>query len=363
VDPDARPARVVYPFDVPLLLFAAAAYACSVAVGFPVSWRAVVDLRFDLAIIQSLVYYVPIFLLVRYARRRAAREDRSAAAVIRELARQLGARLRDWRAYYEVFRLVLAIKVLFLVHANLKARIYMINPRLYDLPLWELDRWLHLGWDPARDLPRSAAGAAIAPLIDFLYVVWYPVKIAGLAFFVFFAERRRAWHFMTAFVLLWAVGDALAILFPSLGPCYVDPALYRELGAPYAHELQAGLWRAYMETRTQPVGPAIYEGVAAFPSLHVGVVVLFSAFAWRNAVVFVPMAAFTLAVLLGSVLLGWHYAVDGYASAAVALAAYFGTRPLFAEPAPDEDDGDDGDDGGGVEDAAGPDGAGSPTPG
>ena len=36
------------------------------------------------------------------------------------------------------------------------------------------------------------------------------------------------------------------------------------------------------------------------------------------------MVAFAVVIMLGSVHLGWHYAVDGYFSAVVVLALWFG---------------------------------------
>jgi membrane-associated phospholipid phosphatase len=66
----------------------------------------------------------------------------------------------------------------------------------------------------------------------------------------------------------------------------------------------------------------IFFGVAAFPSLHVGFQVL--AFFWmrrlsRWGTLFGLLALFTL---IGSVVTGWHYLVDGLAGALLAWAAY-----------------------------------------
>ena len=41
------------------------------------------------------------------------------------------------------------------------------------------------------------------------------------------------------------------------------------------------------------------------------------------------MVVYCLAIQVGSVLLGWHYAIDGYFGALLALGIYFGTRPFF----------------------------------
>ena len=56
------------------------------------------------------------------------------------------------------------------------------------------------------------------------------------------------------------------------------------------------------------------------PSMHVGSTTLFAcyAFTWRRWAGWV-MVGFLVLILAGSVALGWHYAVDGYLGAAIAL--------------------------------------------
>ena len=76
--------------------------------------------------------------------------------------------------------------------------------------------------------------------------------------------------------------------------------------------------------------------IAAMPSLHVGAHALFAFWSWRHAR---PLAlVFILATFLtfvGSLVTGWHYAVDGYAGILLAFASY---RLAFAlERAPECD--------------------------
>jgi membrane-associated phospholipid phosphatase len=63
----------------------------------------------------------------------------------------------------------------------------------------------------------------------------------------------------------------------------------------------------------------VIAGIAAFPSLHVAVPALFVCAFPRWRFVWIP---FTAVTLIGSILLGWHYLIDGYAGVALAWASW-----------------------------------------
>lgn len=51
------------------------------------------------------------------------------------------------------------------------------------------------------------------------------------------------------------------------------------------------------------------------PSLHIAIAVLLALVGWRiNRFIGVLLTAYVFIILIGSIILGWHYAVDGYAS-------------------------------------------------
>ena len=101
----------------------------------------------------------------------------------------------------------------------------------------------------------------------------------------------------------------------------------------YAKGVSDYLWTFYQE-RSVGVG----SGISAFPSLHVAIAMLNALFvhelfgrlgrflAWSYL-------AFTM---FGSVYLGWHYAVDGYASIVLVIIIYWLGRKLI--PNCDEQD-------------------------
>jgi hypothetical protein len=76
-------------------------------------------------------------------------------------------------------------------------------------------------------------------------------------------------------------------------------------------ETQRGLWSAVANGRVVVGG-----GVSAFPSLHVALPLLGVCAGWREARWLAwALIAYAVVLWIGTVHLGWHYAVDGEASA------------------------------------------------
>jgi membrane-associated phospholipid phosphatase len=56
------------------------------------------------------------------------------------------------------------------------------------------------------------------------------------------------------------------------------------------------------------------------PSLHVTIATLMALLAWRyNRTAGIAFTVFTVVILIGSIMLGWHYSADGLAGIALAL--------------------------------------------
>jgi hypothetical protein len=171
--------------------------------------------------------------------------------------------------------------------------------------------------------------------IDFLYMAWF-----GLLFVFFFwaswsgarVLRQRA---LIAFLLMWiGGGTATAWLASSAGPCYyehvvagADPyapllarldAIGSEHGELKARFNQRGLWEI---RRADTWGH--FAGISAMPSLHVGVAVLLAVVAMqRSRVLGSILTAYAAVIQIGSVILAWHYAVDGYLGALLAVLCW-----------------------------------------
>ena len=90
--------------------------------------------------------------------------------------------------------------------------------------------------------------------------------------------------------------------------------------AVWALDAQELLWRNYAKG-----GMVAGSGISAMPSMHVAVATLFALVTWRvRRWLGVVMMVYAFAIMIGSVQLGWHYAVDGYLGAAGMIAIWWG---------------------------------------
>jgi membrane-associated phospholipid phosphatase len=77
-------------------------------------------------------------------------------------------------------------------------------------------------------------------------------------------------------------------------------------------DTQQLLWDGY-------TGKSGAIGISAFPSMHNASTLLFALATWkRSRGLGIAYGIYTVIILVGSVHLGWHYAVDGYAGLALA---------------------------------------------
>jgi hypothetical protein len=138
-------------------------------------------------------------------------------------------------------------------------------------------------------------------------------------------------QFLLAFALSWFLaGNVLAVVFSSAGPCYYgflfspDPYAAQMEYLRQVHSerslsailLQDRLWESYVATRGTNIG------ISAMPSMHVEIAVLMAIVAWHTRRwLGIAYTVFAGLVVIGSVHLAWHYAVDSVG--AIALAVLF----------------------------------------
>lgn len=155
--------------------------------------------------------------------------------------------------------------------------------------------------------------APILPALGLFYGLWHVAHLGGLLWVLHWRDERRGRHIIS-FMLTWSIGMAAAYVFSSMGPIFTgrfDPAIAPES----VRRTAAFLWNNY-----QSGSAAIGGGISAFPSMHVAIAawlaIVLRDRGWPGLGV-----AYLVAIFVCSIILGWHYAVDGVAGVAIALLA------------------------------------------
>ena len=231
-----------------------------------------------------------------------------------------------------ILLVVIAFPMLVSSLTILKTLLPFIVPYYLDTFFMELDKGLHFGYAPWEILQPIVGYPYITFAINVIYNFWFFMQLFVVIWQMFSLNRPRLrMQFLISYVLVWMVlGSFLAILLASAGPCYYssitnhpDPyvPLFQYLNS--VNDLLAGnglslwvldtqnyLWMHFVESTV-----GLGSGISAMPSLHVSVAVLLALVGWRaNRGLGIFFSLYALIIFIGSVHLGWHYAVDGYAS-------------------------------------------------
>jgi hypothetical protein len=224
-----------------------------------------------------------------------------------------------------------------------KSAIPLVHPYSWDVRLWSLGAWLHRG-QPDMLLAPVFGGPRTIVALDDLYDSWWYALFALLLWQVWQRDLAKAKRFLLAFALVWIVlGIFVATTFSSAGPCFAHlitgthryDALFARLNAANALsplealQAQAYLWTAHAHGIVPPGG-----GISAFPSLHVAGAVLGAlAVTERNRALGAVAWLYVMLIWIASIMLGWHYSVDGY-MAVLGVAACWSVAGWLTTPIP-----------------------------
>jgi membrane-associated phospholipid phosphatase len=224
-----------------------------------------------------------------------------------------------------------------------KSLIMHLNPYSADPALSAVDQALHFGHYPHEFLIGAFNSASLADLLDGFYLLWFPVMFTANAWCIFFErDDNRRMRFLWASFLCGIIGgNLMAVLLSSVGPIYFG-AYYPDIVNPYAAFIASlqgvdlkviGVSAALLSVVQNPAFPD-FNSISAMPSMHVTVAWTIGLYAWSihrfaGALAF----AFAAIILLGSVYLGWHYAIDGYAGILLATLVWWGCGKKYAKKA------------------------------
>lgn len=254
----------------------------------------------------------------------------------RALMRIAGAYLSDQNLIANAVNGLAAMIVFAAGFGILKGAIAIMAPFHWDATFAMWDRALHFGYAPHEWLWWIIESPLAVWLINIAYNLWF-VVLAGAMLQASIARRdtHTRHQFMVSLILVWVLaGFFVAMGFSSAGPCYFERlglgtdfrplmdalAAANERFPIWALPTQDILWSGYTGASTGSVG------ISAFPSVHVATAVLIAIYACRQSVALgAALWAFAAVIMVGSVVLGWHYAIDGYAGAILAIAIWKAT--------------------------------------
>lgn len=232
--------------------------------------------------------------------------------------------------------IVIGMPVFAATFTVVKKSIPIFAPFTWDVTFEKWDRWLHGGFAPWELIHPMLGSPGITYGINWAYNIWFYVLAVIWAYQAFSQrdDRLRQQFFLTLFLGWILLGNVAAMLFSSAGPCFFgdvtglpDPFLplmrylndANQVHPIWALEAQGALLQAYT---MQGVSAGV--GISAMPSMHVAIATLFALVCWRiQRWLGVAMTIFAMVIMIGSVHLGWHYAIDGYFGALGMIAIWW----------------------------------------
>lgn len=312
-------------------LFALATYCAASVLSYGVlAWGDVVSVYLHLGILAASAGIVAVIVQCTLQARRTGASP----------LRQVGQRLRDLRFWAWLTVPALIAPIFMASFTITKILIGRTVGFTWDPFFADLDAAI-FGTDPWRLVHAALGGPLVATVLEAFYIGWGAVGIFSMPLVIALASRDHTARFLIALLLTWAIAGLLfAAMFASAGPCFaylfapelgarfqplidrLDLLLGRDSALHYTQAYLAANWNAPVAVKG--------GGISAFPSVHVGVVVLYVIAAWRQPRLRAAAIGFAVMIAIGSVYFGYHYAVDGLASIGIAYGAWIAAGKIVA---------------------------------
>jgi membrane-associated phospholipid phosphatase len=180
-----------------------------------------------------------------------------------------------------------------------------------------IDAWLaaadrHLGLSCVDLTAAMAAVPGLTLVLAVLYALSIPLILISVVALAFLGREQRAWELCAAFAFCMVVATVTSAIFPAVGAFE-----YLPVPADIQARLPNGAGDYHLEMFYQLRAASSYElnpfrlqGLVTFPSFHTAMA-LMTAAAWRDdRRLRWPMFLWNAAVIVSTVPLGGHYAID-----------------------------------------------------
>lgn len=207
---------------------------------------------------------------------------------------------------------------------NLKSFVPFVNSRLWDRELAGFDQFLFLGHDPATLLHQLLGTGWAAHVMSFIYIAWIVFVPFSLVIALVWSRNVTggAWY-VTAVAVDWVLGAATYFAVPTVGPIYAKPSLFTDLADTSVGRLSANMLADRQDVLADPFATPAVQTIAAFASLHVGIMVTVCIMAHLLGLPRLVKSAlwlFFAVTVVATVYLGWHYVSDALAGAVLGAA-------------------------------------------
>lgn len=235
--------------------------------------------------------------------------------------------------------LVTAVALFMPAFTAMKSAIPLFNDYSWDATFIVWDQAIH-GQDAWLLLQPVLGHPAITSVFTYLYHLWFMLIYFGpICVALYVSNREIRLRFFIGFLLTWTlVGIVGAIALASYGPVFLEPLT----GDPrFAEQIaylnKAGETHSILVLEVQRILLESFQqgehglgrGITAMPSMHVALAMLYFLMAREiDRRLGWAFLAFLIVIMLGSVHLAYHYAVDGYVSIVMTALIWWATRPL-----------------------------------
>lgn len=251
----------------------------------------------------------------------------------------------SWRRVMTALPLLISMPLFMAAFTAMKNLISLIVPFTWDAYLTELDAMIHFGKQPWELL--GIQNWSLTRFIDLLYIAWVSLQALVHIFVALRAPEDpvRNKFFLTYVLGFILLGNVAAASFMSAGPFFpwhegklhpdFQPLMTYLWHGSETPILKATYYQEYLQDALRSRMSEFGSGISAFPSMHIAVTTLYVLVSWQNRFWRYLALILLAAMLVGSVHLGWHYAIDGYASILATAALWWcAGRLICMMPAP-----------------------------